>query len=1127
MKIRFKSMKSRLVFWFLVLALLPLLTGALITYHQRMQSIKHREAQKLTAVRDLKINQINLWLDERTGDTQTAAEDPVIRDLEKVVNKEKFSQSDIKILESVRNRLNGYLKNYPDYNEIFIINPHTGIIQVSTDRSLEGVNKSTDPYFTEPVKTRRLYIKDIYYSKSTKQPAMALSAPIFGLAHNGKRIVGILVAKVDLEHSLYALLLDRTGMGKTGETLIVNKDTIALNELRWYANAPLNLKIEAEPALLASRGKTGIMEMKDYRGEDVMAAYAYIPRTGWGGVAKQDMKEIYAPVQLMLLQILALLVISAVAVYMLAIFLSGMIARPVLEMTEVSKRIEEGDLSARNHIDTDDELGYLSQAFNSMADTVVSHVSVMRDVTDITETIVDAGEVEDFRRIIIRKLVDITGSDLGAYHLLNRDSGRFEHFTSIGINPELLEPFDASIFEGEFGKTLATKKISHMKDIPEDTVFKFKTFTGTVLPKEIITVPIVIDDVVGAIVSLASINTYSKESLEILDRVLININTAFSNLLANKETKRLADELMDKNQELQLQAEELQSQTEELQQQSEELQEQNVELGIQGEQVEEANRLKSQFLSNMSHELRTPLNSIMALSRVLIMQASQKLSEEEGNYLEIIERNGKQLLALINDILDLSRIEAGGVDVQPKPFSLGSTIEMIMESLRPVAEEKGVEMNCSIPDDFPLFESDEARVYQILQNVIGNAVKFTGEGSVTVSVHSDADKVYVEVADTGIGILETDMPHIFDEFRQVDGTSVRRFDGTGLGLAIACKSAELLAGDLSVESVLGKGSTFTLTLPVAWPGAVPVYEPKAVKAPADMGELPEYMGAKKPEAVNRILLVEDSEAAVIQVRTVLESEGYSVDVARDGREALDYIEHMIPDGIILDLMIPEVDGFEVMEKIRGAKATVKTPVLVLTARDLTPEDMNRLRTDNIHQLIQKGDIDREGLLFRVRSMLGEETRFKTNDEIRNAEFGKRKAKTVAGDSKLESNTILIVEDNPDNMTAIKAVLQDKYNILEAADGEEGLNVTLAERPALVLLDMALPGMDGYTVVRKIRADREISRIPVIALTARAMKGEREESIDAGCDDYIAKPFDPEEALEKIEKWLKKQATRNI
>ena len=282
-----------------------------------------------------------------------------------------------------------------------------------------------------------------------------------------------------------------------------------------------------------------------------------------------------------------------------------------------------------------------------------------------------------------------------------------------------------------------------------------------------------------------------------------------------------------------------------------------------------------------------------------------------------------------------------------------------------------------------------------------------------------------------------------------------------------------------------------------------------------------------PPAVNtpqRLLLVEDNEAAIVQVKTVLEDAGYRVDVVRDGREALDYVAHTIPDGVILDLMMPKIDGFEVLEKIRATGATAHLPVLILTAKDLSPEDLRKLSANNIQQLIQKGDVDREGLLRKTAQMLG--VRGETGDlklETGNSKLVEDPAFSgETGDSTLERgerDPILVIEDNPDNMTTVRAILQNRYPLLEAEDGETGLKMAVSNDLSLVLLDMSLPGMDGFEAVRALKNNPETRHIPVIAMTAHAMKGDRERMLEAGCDDYISKPVEPDEVLRKIGEWV--------
>ena len=882
----------------------------------------------------------------------------------------------------------------------------------------------------------------------------------------------------------------------------------------------------------------------------------------------------------------AILLVAIVTINLL----TQAIMAPLLELTAAAEKYRLGHLDARSRYLSANEFGTLSAAFNGLAETIQTELSSKENTARIADVMLGNAELMAFCRALLPELIDRTNSNIGAVYFLQEEKKLFEPYYAIGLTQDKMRPFSAEMHEGEFGAALTGKTITQISAIPEDTVFDFATVAGSFKPKEIITIPILQNQNVIAVISLASLRPYSAESLKIINNSWKSLNIGIIGMLAfenireythklDEQASALQDqsealrhqnkaltqqrmateaanrELQTKNEEIQAQSEELTAQSEELTAQFIELQSQNVELNQQRLAVEEANRLKSQFLSNMSHELRTPLNSVMALSRVLMMQAGMKLSAEELNYLEIIERNGKNLLTLINDILDLSKIEAGRMDVTPQPFSLRMTLENIIESIAPLAGEKQLALRQDIPEDLPPLESDEIRVSQILQNLIANAVKFTDAGHVTVSARLDQERFFVRVSDTGIGVAEKDIPYIFDEFRQVDGTSARKHEGTGLGLTIARKAARMLGGDIAVQSAKGVGSIFTLTLPVAWQGPVLVCETIDLRQPSGVGKVddepemdrrkigrtleaegldienrPQNLQPEKPAAPPRILLVEDNEAAIIQVKSVLQSAGYVVDVAGGGQQAFDYVSHTIPEGIILDLMMPGIDGFEVLEKIRGTRATENIPVLILTAKDLTPEDFKKLSANHIQQLVQKGDVDREILLFKINDMLGthsgtrarpDEDAGGKDDRWRITEDRKEPSSVVRRPSSDSAGPpcLLIVEDNPDNLTTIKAILQNRYRILEAADGEEGLRMASEIVPDLILLDMAMPKMDGFAVVRRIKDSKQLNRIPVIAMTARVMKGDREMILAAGCDDYISKPIDPKDCINKIAEYL--------
>jgi len=1136
---KFKTTQNRLLFWFILLALIPLLIGITITYYLQVEEAKEVEINKLTVVRDLKVQQINSWLTEREKDLKTLAKSLTVQNFKGVLTKEKIIEENNAIINNIRDIIDPYVENFPEYNEIFVINPDSGIVEISTDKSKEGTDKSEDDYYTGALQSRDFYIKDIYYSSSMGKPAMAFSIPIFCRQHSGEHIIGILVARVDLDKSFFPLVQSTTSMGKTGETLIVNKDVIALNELRWHKDAPLKLKIKAQPAFMAAEGYTGINETTDYRGEKVLAAYTYIPQTGWGFVAKRDLEEIYAPIRRMVNNFIILLLITAVIIYFTSRILAKSITKPLISMVEVSNKIQSGDFSARNEIHNDDEIGYLADSFNKMTDSMESIIRTEQGVAEISNIILPLLRLKDINQDVVHRLMKISNSDMGALYVLNKEKSKFEHLVSVGIDATLVKSFDAHYREGEFGKAIIEKKISHIKDIPPDTIFKFKTITGTAIPKEIITIPVIVENQVAAVISLASLKKYPPEILGILDNSFSAINVVFSNLLANEEIYKLNEEIKEKNIDLQNQTEELQNQTEELQAQSDELQEQNIELDVQKREVEEANRLKSEFLSNMSHELRTPLNSIMALSRTLIMQAKDKISSEENKYLEIIERNGKNLLNLINDILDLSKIEAGKLEITLQTFSINSIIQNIKENLSSIAEEKEIKIYLDLADNLPKIESDPEKVYQILQNVIGNAVKFTQKGSVTISTDVDENQMVVKVIDTGIGISQEELPYVFEEFRQADGSTSRQFEGTGLGLAIVHKLVNGLGGKIEAQSELGKGSIFTIYLPLKWSGDIEgekitnlskswEFNQKEKAAKDTTFDESKNIEKKKIKENPRILIVEDNEEAIIQIKMILENEGYLVDVANSGRAALDYTQHTIPDGIILDLMMPEIDGFEVLENIRSTSRTADIPVLILTAKDLTAEDFKKLSANNIQQLLYKGAINKDELIFKIKLMLKRGVKDEQKSESKEPkEISREKKKLNILQTKVLLKkeglpTILVAEDNPDNMITTRAVLKDKYNLIEAVDGEAALEKAQSDLPNLILMDISLPKIDGLTVVKFLKESETTKGIPVIALTARAMKGDREKTIRAGCDDYISKPIDPEMMLGKIDEWIRKK-----
>ncbi len=785
----------------------------------------------------------------------------------------------------------------------------------------------------------------------------------------------------------------------------------------------------------------------------------------------------------LLMLVIAILILSFLINYVLL----TNIRKPLKELTRAAQLFETGDMNARSTYSSKNEFGILSDSFNSMVQDIQVNADLDARIASLAALMLSEYDAKKFFHATLTALAENTSSQMAAIYLLSDDKTTYQHFESLGTDENARQSFSANNFDGVFGTAVATKKVQHIASIPENTRFVFNTVTGKFIPNEIICLPILADNEVIAIISLASISKYTKQSIQLINNILVTLCARVEGIMAYHKMKEFSEKLTYQNSELEAQKTELSSQ-------SSELTEQNMELEFQKKQLDEASRLKTNFLSNMSHELRTPLNSVIALSGVLNRRLTKTIPAQEASYLEVIERNGKHLLELINDILDISRIEAGREEIEISEFNVNNLVAEVVSMIKPQADEKNIKL-LHIDSDISLpITNDSGKCLHILQNLIGNAVKFTEKGKVEVAVHKSDSHINVIISDSGIGVSEKHLPHIFNEFRQADGSTSRKYGGTGLGLSIAKKYANLLGGNITVKSELNKGSEFTLSLPLLF-----LDENKNIERhSADALELSELLLTRKKHAdstVKTILLVEDSEPAIIQITDFLEENGYKMLIARNGGEALEIIDHTIPDALILDLMMPDIDGFEVLKTLRNAEPTAHIPVLILTAKHITKEELKFLKRNNVHQLIQKGDVNRIDLQKAVASMVSDVV-----DEIQIP--NENIIREIIG-----KPLILVVEDNPDNMITVKALLSDNFKVIEAVNGIESIEMAMLHKPNLIFMDIALPIMDGITAFLKIRKDVSLQHIPIIALTASAMTTDRETILAYGFDAYLAKPID--------------------
>lgn len=618
-------------------------------------------------------------------------------------------------------------------------------------------------------------------------------------------------------------------------------------------------------------------------------------------------------------------------------------------------------------------------------------------------------------------------------------------------------------------------------------------------------------------------------------------------------------------------------------------------------QLEEAARLKSEFLANFSHEIRTPLNGILGYCDLVLREEGARLTPHGRRDLNVIKSNAKTLLGLINDILDLSKIEAGRVDVVRERVDVGEVIDESIATVRELLKGKDVVVSANVAKEAQVAMTDSLKIKQLLLNLLSNAAKFTDNGEILAEAVADGTTLILSVEDTGAGIPAAQLEHVFEKFRQVDGSSTRRVGGTGLGLAIVREVSRVLGGKVEVKSTLGRGSKFTVTLPDALdPDAAAAAAPErevlaspAVEAPlvividddpmivsllqgelesAGFRVLAERDGVAGVEAVRQhrpaavvldiylpgldgwsalsalkndsatmhipvllisveearakgfsfgacdflvkpfeperlvdvvrrniadatgtVLVVDDEPEARELVSRNLRASGFRCQEARDGEDALLKARVMSPALVVLDLMMPRMDGFDVLAKLRSEGSQV--PVLVLTGKTLTPSEEALLRAGLAH-VIRKGGLAMDALVGQAKALLRD-----------------------AGHAAARLPRVLYVEDSPQNRDIVRRYLHGEFEIVEAVDGEQGLERARREMPDIILMDLSLPRMDGWETTAQIKATPHIAHVPVIALTAHVSKEDRDRATQAGCADYLTKPVERDVLLTALRQHL--------
>lgn len=968
---------------------------------------------------------------------------------------------------------------------------------------------------------------------------------------------------------------------------------------------------------------------------------------------------------------IAIVVISSLTIFGLVLYLLTLIQKTF----DFQKRVEE-QVKERN-----ERLAQLSYD-NDQKNKLIVALGKLNDLMFGTQ------ELDELANNILQEVCRYTKASVGALYF-NTDNEELVVKASFAASVDYKKS-RVKIGEGLLGQAAVNGEINLIKDLPDDYL-KVSSGLGEAKPRQLYLIPALHNQETIAVFELGYINPPDEDGTLFLESLRTHIGVALNSALAKVMLRQLYDKLQAQSEELESQQEELlttneelvhkseqlQASEEELKIQQEELQQTNAELEEKAQQLEEKNlainqakeavsikaeeleassRYKSEFLANMSHELRTPLNSILILARILKENKPLNLTEDQIKYAGVIHNAGADLLNLINDILDLSKIESGKVELMLENVSPASVCRNMELLFSEIANSKHIHFNTTLGPEVPVvFRSDGSRVEQIIKNLLSNAFKFTPEnGSINLKVDVvSAEQLFYSsklrntgsailafsISDTGIGIPDEKQKLIFEAFQQADGSTSRKYGGTGLGLSISKELAALLGGEIQLSSEPGKGSKFTLYLP-ATVGAIenpevveeqsattsgspkrqaetsPVpaphtlliveddhmfakllenyaiqkgYKPllahdgktaleiartqlphaiildillpdmdgwailKTLKSEALTRNIPVHMmssgensparaheeGAvgflKKPvehTALNEafellehaqinnfksVLIIEDQELQSEAVKAQLTARGIEVSQAFDGEQAMQLLEKHNFDCIILDLNLPDISGMDLLDKIKNIPELSHIPVVINTAMELDQEKMTRIMRYS-EAMVLKSNKSNERLMDEVTLFINklqqQHKRVIPADET-------RKTKATNQEKVLKGKTILITDDDMRNIFALSTALHEyDMEIVIANNGREAIE-KLASTPNidLILMDIMMPEMDGYEAIQRIREDKQYEKMPIIALTAKAMKNDRQKCIDAGASDYISKPVDIDKLLSLMRVWL--------
>ncbi|WP_334109877.1 ATP-binding protein [Thermodesulfitimonas autotrophica] len=791
-----------------LLFLIAAVTTGLMTHHHEIWHTRQEAAQKLTLLADTFKANIQYFLRDCRHNAAIHAEElsslPALR----------IAAGMGPAAQAAREELCQYFRRLCQergfYDDILFVSTNKFIVA-----SASGTQDGTRYPFPTPKGQDPPFFRDVHLCPATNKPGIDYIIPV----PPDSRPLGWLIFHVSIEEILQFAASQQEKLGRTGEIILVRHDGTAISDLRRHPRAVLAFKPGTPDIEAAIHGRESVIETRDYTGNRVMAATRYIPETFWGLVVKQATTEFMAPVKWHVFTQTSINLIILFALLILLAFTIRRLTGPLSHLTATATQLAAGDLSPRVP-EIGGEIGLLARSFNEMADTLEEHFTNQVRIGKVLETLVGTIDAKSLVQATLAALCENFALDIGAFYLYHPDKEYLTLYVCHGFTPATENEF-YRLGEGLPGACAQSGKPHLLTPVPADTKYLVNSFPGKLVPLWLLHLPVASGEKLIGVFGFAGLLPLKQEKIATLEHLATFFGIAFENAFHYVQMRELSErletlneELIAQNEELNAQAEELQAQAEELQSLTQELATQSVELEQKNLALEQATKAKSEFLAKMSHELRTPLNAIIGFTELLLTGAAGTLTPRQQEYLTDVHESSNHLLALINDILDLAKIESGKIELQIEEVDLFSPLQNALHLLTPEATKKDLTIENRVPPGEFLVMADAYRLQQVFNNLLSNAVKFTPTGGrVCVAACRKENMVAVTVADTGIGIKAEDIPKIFEEFKQVDSSIARHYGGTGLGLAIVKKIVEMHGGTIWVESTPGKGSAFTFTLP--------------------------------------------------------------------------------------------------------------------------------------------------------------------------------------------------------------------------------------------------------------------------------------------------------------------------